>query len=216
MWCGRVSCGVVWCHVVWCGVVGHRAIGLPVRLVEWCAGCLAAWVICWVFGWLGHDVWCLHPVVCGAVCRFMLCDVMSVATHVITTHPREAGGLISRYYFCSSGVLGNCSSGALAASRTPLERRYNKNSNCLSAPRPPWNGSNHMCTHTHDITEHTTAYSTTHHRVQTPHNMPQPAKHPTNNPSCQTTQPAKQPTHRSTNHRGNPIARYPTPPHHTA
>ena len=37
----------------------------------------------------------------------------------------------------------------------------------------------------------TTAYGTTHHRVHTPHNMPQPAKHPTNNPSCQTTQPLR-------------------------
>ena len=82
-------------------------------------------------------------------------------------------------------------------------------------PPLPWTGSIYMGTHTHDITQHTTAYNTTHHRVQTPHSMPQPAKHPTNNASCQTTQPATQPTHHSTNHTGNPIARYPTAPHHT-
>ena len=31
-------------------------------------GCLAASVICWVFGRLRYAVWCLHPVVCGVVC----------------------------------------------------------------------------------------------------------------------------------------------------
>ena len=85
MWCGRPSCGVVGCHVVWCGEVGYRAIGLRVWLVEGCwllgrLGCLAAWVVCWVFGWLGHAVWCVHPVVLGAVCCCVLCDVMSVGT----------------------------------------------------------------------------------------------------------------------------------------
>ena len=64
-------------------------------------GCLVAWVICWVFGWLGHAVWCLYPMVCGAVCCCMLCDVMCVGTHVITASPREGGGLVSRYFFCS-------------------------------------------------------------------------------------------------------------------
>ena len=84
MWCGRVSCGVVWCHVVWCGGVGHRAIGLPVWLVEGCVGCLAGGLFgslgCWVFGWVGHAVWCVHTVVLGAVCCCVLCDVMSVCT----------------------------------------------------------------------------------------------------------------------------------------
>ena len=30
-------------------------------------GCLAACFICWVFSRSGHVVWCLHPVVCGAI-----------------------------------------------------------------------------------------------------------------------------------------------------
>ena len=55
-------------------------------------GCLAAWVICWVFSRLGHAVWCLHLVVFGAVCRCMLCDVMSMGTHVIAAILREGGG----------------------------------------------------------------------------------------------------------------------------
>ena len=39
-----------------------------------------------------------------------------VGTHVILAIPRKGGGgLISSYYFCSSGVVGNCSSGVLAA-----------------------------------------------------------------------------------------------------
>ena len=55
------------CDVVWC------AIGLSVWLVEGCVGllgtlgCLVAWVVCWVFGWLGHVVWCVHPMVLGAL-----------------------------------------------------------------------------------------------------------------------------------------------------
>ena len=70
----------------------------------------------------------------------------------------------------------------------------------LYQPSPlPWNGSKYRCTHRCDITEHTSECHSTHHRVQTPHNMPQPAKHPINNRSCQTTQPAKQPTHHPTN-----------------
>ena len=71
-------------------------------------GCLAAWVICWVFGLLGHAVWCLHPVVCGVACCCMLCMyVTSVDTYVITAIPREGGGggLTSSYYFCSSGNM---------------------------------------------------------------------------------------------------------------
>ena len=85
------------------------------------------------------------------------------------------------------------------AARTKILNAYNP-------PALPWNGSKYMCTHRHDLIERTSAYSTTQHRVQTPHNMPQPAKNPTNNPSCQTTQPTKQPTHHSTNRTGNPIA----------
>ena len=60
-------------------------------------------------------MWSLHPVVFGAVCRCMLRDVMCVGTHVTTAIAREGGGLICRCYFCSSGVLGNYSSSALAA-----------------------------------------------------------------------------------------------------
>ena len=52
-----------------------------------------------MFGWLGHDVWCVHPVLCGAVCRCMLCDVMSVGTHVITALPREGGGADKQLLF---------------------------------------------------------------------------------------------------------------------
>ena len=51
------------------------------------------------------------------------------------------------------------------------------------------------CTHTHGITEHTTAYHSTHHRVHTPHNIPQRAKHPSNTPSCRTTQHSYKPQH---------------------
>ena len=107
MWCGLVSCGVVSC-----GVVGYRAIGLPIWLVEGCwllgtLGCLEAWVVCWVFGWLGHVVWCVHPRV--------LYDVVSVGTYLTTAILREGGGLIRSNHFCSSGVRGDCSSVDLAA-----------------------------------------------------------------------------------------------------
>ena len=34
-------------------------------------------------------MWCLHPVVCVAVCRCMLRDVVFVGTHVFTAIPRE-------------------------------------------------------------------------------------------------------------------------------
>ena len=37
-------------------------------------------------------MWCLHPVVCGAVCRCMLCDVTSVGTHVFAAIPTDEGG----------------------------------------------------------------------------------------------------------------------------
>ena len=63
----------------------------------------------------------------------------------------------------------------------------------LTSPPPlPWNSSKDRCTHRCDITAHTKECHSTHHRVPTPQSMPQPAKHPTNNGSCQTTQPAKQ------------------------
>ena len=79
MWCGLVSCGVVWCG----GVSGNRVACVGGSRVCWLLGtwgCLAAWVVCWVFGWVGHVVWCVHPVVLGAVCCCVLCDVMSVGT----------------------------------------------------------------------------------------------------------------------------------------
>ena len=170
-------------------------------------GCLAAWVICWVFSRWRHAVWCLHPVVCAVAFCCMLCDV--TCTPVFAAIPREGGGgLVSSYYFCSSGVRGDCSSSVLATlqsvARSPLERfpKTPLEQKCLmltSPPPLPWNGSKYRCTHRCDITEHTTECHSTHHGVQTPHSMPQPAKHPTNNPSCQTTPPAKQPTHHSTN-----------------
>ena len=71
----------------------------PPRWLPGRPGCSAVWVICWVFGWLGHVVWCLHPVVFGAVCHCMLCNVMSGGTHEIGAIPRERGGgrLISSY-----------------------------------------------------------------------------------------------------------------------
>ena len=53
----------------------------------WLKGVLVAWQVglfgslgCWVFGWVGHAVWCVHPVVLGAVCCCVLCDVMFVVT----------------------------------------------------------------------------------------------------------------------------------------
>ena len=121
LWC-VVLCGVgsvLWSHDVRCGVLCFHVVWL-VWFVEWCVGCLAdlvVWplmVICWLFSRLGHAVWCLHRVVCAVVC---CCDVMCVGTHVITAIPREGGGggLKSSDYFCSSGVLGNCSSGVLGA-----------------------------------------------------------------------------------------------------
>ena len=64
-------------------------------MVCWLLGrlsCLALRVIYCVFSWLGHVVSCLHLVVCGALCCCMLCDVMSVGTHVTTAIPREVGG----------------------------------------------------------------------------------------------------------------------------
>ena len=81
MWSGRVSCGVVWCHVVWSSVVGYRAIGLPVWLVEGCAGCLASGVV-WQ---LGLFVGCLAGwgMLCGVctlwclVLYVVVCSVMS-------------------------------------------------------------------------------------------------------------------------------------------
>ena len=44
-----------------------------------------------MFGRLGHVVRCLHPVVGGAVCCYMLYDVVFVGTHVFATTPREGG-----------------------------------------------------------------------------------------------------------------------------
>ena len=55
-------------------------------------GYLAASVVSWVFSRLRHAVWFLHPVVCGAICCCVLCDVMSVSTHLFATIPREGGG----------------------------------------------------------------------------------------------------------------------------
>ena len=74
-WSHDVRCGVPCFHVVWL-----------VWLVEWCVGCLAGWVV-WQ---LGLFVGCLAG--WGALCCCMLCDVMSVGTHVITAIPREGGG----------------------------------------------------------------------------------------------------------------------------
>ena len=114
LWCAVLPCGllqcviglvcctvwggsVLWSHDVRCGVLCFHVVWL-VWFVEWCVGCLARWIVwplglfCWVFSWLGHVVWCLHPVVCAAVCCCMLCDVMCVGTHVISAIPREGGG----------------------------------------------------------------------------------------------------------------------------
>ena len=74
MWCGWVSRGVVRCRVVWCGVVGHRAIGLPVCLVEGCVCHMG------LFDSLGRllGVWldgtrCVVCAPCGVRCRMLLC-----------------------------------------------------------------------------------------------------------------------------------------------
>ena len=86
LWSHDVPCGALCFHVVWF-----------VGLVEWCVGCLAGWVVWQLRLFVGclrlrHAVWCLHPVVCGAVCCCVLCDVMSVSTHVFAAIPREGGG----------------------------------------------------------------------------------------------------------------------------
>ena len=114
MWCGLVSCGVVWCGGVSCDrvacLVGCMVCWLLGRL-----GCLAVWDICWVFGWSGHTVWCLHLVVFGAVCRCMLCDVMSLGTHVMTAVPREGGGADKQLLFL---FYPNCQTTQPAKQRT--------------------------------------------------------------------------------------------------
>ena len=76
---GHMTSPVVCCVFMWCGWCG------------WLNGVLVTSQV-GLFGSLGHAVWCVHRVVCAAVCFCMLCDVMFVGEHVFAAIARERGG----------------------------------------------------------------------------------------------------------------------------
>ena len=121
LWC-VLRCGgggiVLWSHDVRSGVLCCHVVRL-FWLVEWCVGCLAGWVV-WQVGLFDAclagwgmlcgmcTLWCVVP--CAVVCSLMSC--LWVPMYLLPFQGR--GGIVSIQYFCSRGIVGNCSSDVLA------------------------------------------------------------------------------------------------------